>query len=475
MLTQQIEFVDTYLPLLLPNHSIEQANLFETKEYKESLTKRILSGEELDPSAFGAKTYIGKSGRSTGKTTNSELAIAQDIVTGKGDIWYCRSELGDIRSSIFSSMQSTIRKLGFTLSGRDRKADFYVCASPFEITHNKTGNKIQFFAINKDINRTKGFFPPSGKLQRIVVEEANEVDESKYITALETTANKYINSNSKFVYNLNPPETKQHWSVKFFDDKIKNGATLLYTTWEHLAEAGLLSPAMIADILKMKRDAPLFYRYWYLGDIVKMTGLVFPMFDEDKHVVHIKDRSKVQSITSQIIIAGDAANKNDPTAVEFICVLNTGQLLVLDAFYYDPKIHGQTDDVELGQKICDWFEDVHRKYPGLRYKRHSGTIDNANWNLIQMLQQSKAMGFFKWYPATDKMILRDVNRLRVLLRNDMLLFNVESDNQVQCIVDEFENFVYDEKSGEIKTNQSDHGIDATKYGTLLYTNTQIFF
>ena len=156
-------------------------------------------------------------------------------------------------------------------------------------------------------------------------------------------------------------------------------------------------------------------------------------------------------------------------------MLNTGQLLVLDAFYYDPKIHGQTDDVELGQKICDWFEGVHRKYPGLRYKRHSGTIDNANWSLIQMLQQSKAMGFFKWYPATDKMILRDVNRLRVLLRNNMLLFNAESDNQVQCIVDEFENFVYDEKTGEIKANQSDHGIDATKYGTLLYTNTQIFF
>lgn len=475
MALQQIEFVDTYLPLLLPNHSPEQAKLFETKEYKEELTKRILSGEEIDPSAFGAKTFVGKSGRSTGKTTNTEMVIAKRIVEGDGDIWYCRSELGDIRSSIFSSMQATLRKMGFTLSNKDRKADFYVCASPFEITHNRTGNKIQFFAINKDINRTKGFFPPSGKLQLVDVEEANEVDEGKYITALETTANKYINSSSKFIYNLNPPETKQHWSVKYFDDKIKGGATLLYTTWEHLAEAGLLSPAMIADILKMKRENPLFYRYWYLGDIVKMTGLVFPMFDEDKHVVHILDRNKVQNITSQIIIAGDAANKNDPTAVEFICVLNTGQLLILDAFYYDPKIYGQTDDVELGQKICDWFEGVHRKYPGLRYKPHSGTIDNANWNLIQMLQQSRAMGFFRWFPATDKMILRDVNRLRVLLREKLLMFNVAEDNQVQCIVDEFENFVYDEKTGEIKSNQSDHGIDATKYGTLLYENTQIFF
>ncbi len=475
MATSRVRFLDTYLPILQPNHTAEQAKLFESAEYKNDLVRRMLNGEELDPSAFGARTFINKSGRSTGKTTNTEFVIGKFITEGDGDIWYCRSEDGDIGRSIFTSMQSTLRIMGFTLSRKDRKADFHVCASPYQITHNKTGNVIQFFAINKDINRTKGFFPPSGKLQMVIVEEANEPDESKYITALETTANKYINSGSKFVYNLNPPETKQHWSVQYFDNKVKNGAMLLYTTWEHLAQLGLLSPAMIAEILKMKRDDPLFYRYWYLGEIVKMTGLVFPMFDESKHVVYIKDRNLLHRLVGQIIIAGDAANKNDPTAVEFICVLTNGVMLVLDAFYYDPKIHGQTDDVELGQKICDWFEGVHRKYPNLRYKKHVGTIDNANWNLLQMLQISTAMGFFKWYPATDKMILRDINRLRVLLRNDLLKFNVAADNQVKCIVDEFENFVYDEKTGEIKKNQSDHGIDATKYGTLLYTNTQIFF
>lgn len=475
MATNTLKFLDTYLPLLLPNHTPEKSRQFEDIEYKNSLIKRILSGEEVDPSAFGAKTFVDRSGRSTGKTTNTEFAIGQAIVNGKGDVWYCRSELGDIRSSIFTSMQSTLRTMGFTLSSKDRKADFYVCASPFEITHNRSGNKIQFFAINKDINRTKGFFPPSGKLQMVVVEEANEVDEGKYITALETTANKYIDGDSKFIYNLNPPETKQHWSVKFFDDKVKNGAELLYTTWEHLAELGLLSPAMIADIIKMKRTDPLFYRYWYLGEIVKMTGLVFPMFDEDKHIVHVLDRARLHTLVAQIIIAGDAANINDATAIEFMCVLNNGDLLVLDAFYYDPKKYGSLDDVILGQMICDWFEDVHRKYPNLRYKRHNGVLDCANWNLQQMLQQSKAMGFFQWNSATDKVIIRDINRLRVLLREGILKFNVQEDNQVQCIVDEFENFVYDEKTGEIKSNQSDHGIDATKYGTLMYIDTKTFF
>ena len=225
----------------------------------------------------------------------------------------------------------------------------------------------------------------------------------------------------------------------------------------------------------MKRDDPLFYRYWYLGEIVKLNGLVFPMFDRARHVVNVIARDKVAEITGQVIIAGDAANKNDATAVAFLCVLRTGEILVLDAFYYDPLLHGQTDDVELGQKICDWFDDVLNKYPGIGLKRFSGTIDNANWNLLQMLQKSKSMGWFRWYPATDKMILRDTNRLRVLMRNGVLRFNIQPDNAVGAFVDEIENYIYDEKSGEIKKNQRDHGIDALKYGTLLYEDTKIFF
>lgn len=479
MATSKIKFLDTYLPILMPNHSAEQMKLFESEEYKSDLIRRLLLGEELDPSSFGAKTYIGKSGRSTGKTTNTEFVIGKFITEGVGDIWYCRSEDGDIGKSIFSSMQSTLRQMGFALSRKDNKADFRVCASPYQITHNRTGNVIQFFPLNKDINRTKGFYPPSGKLQMIVVEEANEVDDGKYITALETTANKYINSSSKFVYNLNPPETKQHWSVQYFDSKIKSGATLLYTTWEHLAQHNLLSAAMIAEILRMKRDNPLFYRYWYLGEIVNLTGLVFPQFDSTKHVIHDIDRAKVDGITSRCFIAGDAANKNDPTCFMLLCELsrvNAGSLLVLDAMYYDPRIHGQLDDVEMARRVCDWYDGVMIKYPGLKLKKAAGTVDNANWNLMRMLQRSKSLGHLPWYPATNKSILRDVNRLRTLMRDGLLIFHDAPDNQVGEIIREIEGFVYDEKTGEIKRNQDDHGIDALKYGTfLVYSDTKQFF
>lgn len=477
MVTNEIQFLDCYLPLIEPNHSPAECKKFDSLEYRADLIRRMLAGEQINPAEFGARTIIGESGRSTGKTTHTEFAIAKAMTdySERGDSWYCRSELGDIRNSVFTSMQSTLYSLGFTLSNNHKTSDFYVSVSPFEIVNNRSGDKIQFLPINKDINRTKGFVAPSKRLKYIVVEEANEVDDGKFITALETTANKFITSKSKFVYNLNPPETRQHWSVEYFKQKEREGATRIYTTWKYLTENGLLSPATIADILKMEKSNPLFYRYWYLGEIVKLTGLVFPMFDRDKHIVHIRDNNRFADLVAQIIFAGDAANKNDATAMAMMCILRNGDIIVPEAFYYDPLVYGQTDDVDLAQKICDWYGSVMNKYSGLQNKRQAGTIDNANWNLLQMLQKSNAMGWFKWYPATNKMILRDTNRLRVLLRNKVLRFVLKEGNGVQAFVDEIENYVYDEKSGEIKKNQRDHGIDALKYGTLLYENTQIFF
>lgn len=467
---------EKFEPLFKPNRPPEEMAKYDDPIYKAQLIKRMLSGEIVKTSEFGAKTFLLKSGRSSGKTQHDEYAAAREIVKGRGDMWYCRSELGDIRSSIFQSMQNSIHDLGYTLSDNHKGADFHVSKAPFEITHNKTGNKIQFFGINKDINRTKGFVAPSGHLKRVMVEEANEVDEPKYIEALKSTAVRYYGGDTKITYRLNPPETRQHWAVKYFDDiQQTDDAELIYTTWEDLARINVLPPAAVAEILKMKEKNPLFYRYWYLGEIVNLTGLVFPQFDRNKHLVQITDFNRLVNIVDKVIIAGDAANKNDATCFGYLCVLKDGTLLLLDAYYYDPKEHGQLDDVELGRRVCDWYDGVISKYPGMKYKKHFGTVDNANWNLMQMLEQSRAMGWFPWEPATDKHIARDVNRLRTLFNEGVLRFYMAEHNDVGDVVREIENFVYDEKTGEIKKNQSDHGIDMLKYGTLIYYNTQIFF
>lgn len=475
-MTKQMIMLKAFEPLFKPNRPQNEIAKFDDPTYRRELISRMLKGEKVSAAEFGAKTFVLLSGRVSGKTQHDEFAAARELPVGRGDMWYCRSELGDIRNSIFTSMQNSIYELGFTLSDSNRYADYHVSRSPFELTHNRTGNKIQFFAINKDINRTKGFVAPSGKLKRVMVEEANEVDDPKYLEALKSTAVRYYGGDTKVTFRLNPPETKQHWSVRYFDDLLKeDGTRKIYTTWEDLAKINVLPPAAVAEIIKMRDTNPLFYRYWYLGEIVKLTGLVFPQFERERHCVHIDDYSAVADIVDRVIVAGDAANKNDATCFGYLCVLIDGSILLLDAMYYDPQENGQLDDVALAQMTCDWFDGVLAKYSGLSRKKHFGTVDNANWNLMKMLELSNAMGWFRWSPATDKHIVRDINRLRTLFRQGTLKLNLAADNAVDCVVKEIEGFVYDEKTGEIKRNQPDHGIDMLKYGTLPYVDTQMFF
>ncbi|MEG2117087.1 MAG: phage terminase large subunit [Clostridia bacterium] len=192
----------------------------------------FLPNEHNSLEDIGVAEYILKSGRVSGKTQHDEMAAVLDLLNGKGDIWYCRSEDNTIRGSIFTSMLNTISMLGFTYSNK-ANADFKVSYSPFEIKHNRTGNCVQFFGINKDINRSKGKIPPSGKLKRVMVEEANECDDGIYIDALITTAVRFFDDNSKLVFRLNPPLTKQHWSVAYFNKRERSKGYL-----HHLGRIG---------------------------------------------------------------------------------------------------------------------------------------------------------------------------------------------------------------------------------------------
>jgi hypothetical protein len=95
--------------LFLPNHTEEEAKRF-TAEYKANIRRRLLRGEDVTADEIGIKKFVLKGGRVSGKTQNDELAtIPLFFDKEPGDIWYCRSEENTIRSSIFQSMQATLR------------------------------------------------------------------------------------------------------------------------------------------------------------------------------------------------------------------------------------------------------------------------------------------------------------------------------------------------------------------------------
>ena len=465
-----------YEPLFKPNHTEEQARKF-TQKYKSEVKRRILLGEDIDLSELGVKTFILHGGRISGKTKNDELATAPLFFGERGDIWYCRSEQGDIRMSIFQSMQSTLHSLGFTLSD-GRRADFRVSKSPFEITCNLTGNKCQFFAINKDINRTKSFEPPSGKLKKVILEEANEPDGKIYVEALKSTVLRFFDENSKIVYRYNPPPSLRHWANIYYPNLARQGATFIHSSWENIID--WLDPAVIAEIVQMRKEDPLHYRYWYEGEPLSEEGRVIWAFKKEKHVISLGalQRRIVKDMFYQPVFMFygiDSGLKRDATAVSAWALYPNGVLIKLATFYEDiAKFRRVTGEDGLShsdqaQIIAEWHEKFKKEYASYgitipSQESERWCFDGAAITQDLMLEFRKLTGY-RCVAITNKDIERDIARLNNAYRAGKLwILNVES-NEIS--MQEMETFMRDENQ-DIPEGQSDHTIDADKYATYDY-------
>lgn len=463
--------------LVLPNRTEEEQKRF-TPQYKEDLRKRLLRGEEIEESDLGVRTFIIDGGRISGKTTTDEAAtVPLFFEKERGDIWYCRSEENTIRRSIFQSMQDTIYKMGFTISN-GTKTHFKVSSSPFEITCNFTGNKMQFLAINKDINRTKAMFPPSGKLKKVMLEEANEPDGSIYVEALRSTALRYMDEKSKIVFRYNPPPSLNHWANIYYQQKVRSGATRIHPRWDDIAQ--LLDPVVIADILKMKREDPLHYAYWYGGEIVSLAGRVIWSFDKEKHTMPLVELLKritknLYYQPSYMFYGVDSGVTSDATAVSAWGLFPDGKLIKLDTLYIDIRkemryngIKGMANTDQL-QRIIDWHAAFKKEFanygiiiPSENAERWC--FDGAGITQDLMNEMIKST-WWNCIAVTNKDIERDIARLINSYRSGQLCILDTPNNQVS--INQIENFVRNEEN-EIPDGQEDHTIDADKYATYEY-------
>lgn len=460
-----------YEPLFLPN----RAGTF-SPERKAEIRARLMRGENVSTKEVGIKIFVLAGGRSSGKTKNDELAnIPLLLSKERGDIWYCRSEQGDIRMSIFQSMQSTIQSLGFTLG--TEKDDFKVSRSPFEITCNKTGNKIQFLAINKDINRTKGYEPPSGRLKKVILEEANEPDGEIYVEALKSTALRFMDETSKLVFKYNPPPNRRHWANRYYPKLVEEGAVHIRATWKDIA--GLLEPSQIADIISFRDTDYRHYAYWYLGEPLDGSGRVIWAFDKTKHLIRLAEiqrriRRDIFYQPVAMFYGVDSGLKRDATAVSAWALYPDGQLIKLSTMYVkmDDYINNTGErglaNSDQARMVDDWHTEFRRSMadfgiviPDAVYERWC--FDGAAITQDLMLEYEK-LGH-QCVPITNKDIERDVSRLNNSYRTNKLLILDVEDNKPS--IEEMENFMRDEEN-EIPEGQDDHTVDADKYATYDY-------
>lgn len=466
-----------YSQLFLPNHTPEEQKKF-TPEYKEALRLKAMAGIQLTPNEVGIKTFVLEGGRSSGKTKNDELSTVQLLDEDEiGDVWYCRSEQEDIRMSIFQSMQSTLRRMGYTLSNTER-TDFKISKSPYEITCNRTGNRVQFLAINKDINRTKGYEPPSGRLKKVILEEANEPDDRIYVEALESTALRFMDEKGKIVYKYNPPPSRKHWANLYYPQLARDGsAILIKSTWKDIAK--YLEPAQIAKILQFKKTDYEHYAYIYLGKPLDGSGRVIWAFDKNRHLLPLYELQQhiVRDIFYQPIVmfyGVDSGLKRDATAVSAWGLYPDGLFIKLGTMYTRIRDYlnmtGQKGlaNSDQARMVERWHTDFKERMarwgiriPPAKYERWC--FDGAALTQDLMIEYEK-LGHY-CVAVTNKDVERDVNRLNNSYIADKLkLLDVE-DNAVS--IDEMENFMRDEDN-EIPEGQDDHTVDADKYATYDY-------
>lgn len=68
----------------------------------------------------------------------------------------------------------------------------------------------------------------------------------------------------------------------------------------------------------------------------------------------------------------------------------------------------------------------------------------------------------------NKNIMGDVKRVRSMLSEGILLFHVDINVNTMQLIEDIENYVFDEKTNQIKKNQRDDTIDSLEYATKLY-------
>lgn len=406
---------------------------------------------------------VEPSGRCSAKSTSNEIAaVCAMLQSSRNNIWYCRAEKGDIRETVFSSMISTIQMMGV-----DKLFEWSL--SPFRITCLTTGAICYFWGINgktdDDVTATKGFTPQYKTLAMCILDEADQVKHPNHITAWESTAVRFLLPQGKTVFAYNPPMSKSHWAHKFFGDKVKNGATRIYTTWEDIRR--LLNQKTVAQIEKFRHDDPEYYRYWYLGESVLFRGMVYPQLKREKHVTNIYKLLSDGDRVSEVILGLDEGTVNDSTCVTALAVMYSGRAVVLDCFENDPLVAGQQSPSEQSRALIGFLNELLAKFPFLQFVRRRWNFECAEGGQMLRLQFQAESGE-ECLLVGNKNIMGDVKRVRSMLSEGILLFHVDVNVNTMQLIEDMENYVFDEKTNQIKKQQRDDTIDSLEYATKLY-------
>lgn len=249
----------------------------------------------------------------------------------------------------------------------------------------------------------------------------------------------------KYFFNCNP-ESPNHYFYKEWIETLRPGTRHIHFLLED-------NPILTAQMIERTKSmySGVFYDRYILGKWVAAEGLVYPMFDRNKHVV-----DTVPNHSGKYYISIDYGTVN-PFSMG-LWNLHDGHACRVKEYYYNSrkKLKQKTDE--------EYYSDLEKFAEGYCIERI--VVDPSAASFIECVRRH---GKFAVWKANNS-VIDGIRFTGTLLQAGRLSFH----KSCVDIISEFGAYLWDEKSTEdtvIKEN--DHAMDDMRYFCMTVMNREV--
>lgn len=251
---------------------------------------------------------------------------------------------------------------------------------------------------------------------------------------------------AKIFINCNPRGPYHYMKIEFIDKRWEKQIYYLHFTMDDNLS---LSERVKQRFRRM--FSGVFFKRYILGLWVMAEGIIYDMFDEDRHKVPATDRAY-----TEYYVSGDYGTQNPTTFGLWGKYL--GKWFKVKEYYYSGKDRGkQKTDEEFYQDLEKFIGDI---------KIKAVIVDPSAASFIATIKKHRK---FRVKKANND-VLEGIRNVATALSNELINYN-------DCCLNtfrEFFSYVWDDKAaerGEDKpAKQNDHCLDADRY----FINTILF-
>ncbi len=381
----------------------------------------------------------------------------------------------DLRESVFEQIGWAIEKLSVSHLWKRVLTPMKWIYKP----SSKYPQEIRFRGCD-DPSKVKSIKFSYGQLAYLWFEEKDQFKRASDIQSIKLSLVRKndVEVKKKFVQfsSYNPPENPSHW-INIDARKKKPYRRQHHSDYTQIPQEWL-TEEFLEEAETTKANDIDEYNHVFLGKVTGCKGLVYKMFDINKHTAPIQDfKFGEYEKIARIVCGCDGGTVKDATTLIPLCLTTAGRMVSLPTFYYDPQNLGH---IPLGSskqvKLMEHWLDIWLGWLEKKQKQYVSSdmvlivVDSAAQDLVLEFNSITKYSAIK-VPGKDIMI--DTRRHQTVLTTpgyfklinagyiDPVSMQVVGDDDMYIV--EVSGLVVDEKTGK-PIDENNHIIDGINYG-----------